>query len=313
MWHLPRSKASGCFSPMTARGIRRCLRPRLLCDSHDWNWQIPHFVANHRVIAPDLRGHGRSGVPEKDFEPRTFAADIAGLIDQLGCGPVVAVGHSLGGVIVSALAVEYPDKVRAVVSVDPGYLVPDESRPVLDGLIGALRSGDPVATAQGFLAATYTPASPAHLRTWHLRRIAGVPNHVLQDTLAGLFSGPDALGFRGSAESYLRRRECPVLAFYTDPSRAAVETCSSPTHVEGGRMGRVGSLAAPGATRRVQPPGRLLAGGPLSPASLEDLGHGSPRKNARMSPAKRSGASMAAKCPPRSKSDHCTMLLPVSL
>ena len=25
------------------------------CDSHDWNWQIPHFVANHRVIAPDLR------------------------------------------------------------------------------------------------------------------------------------------------------------------------------------------------------------------------------------------------------------------
>ena len=51
-----------------------------------------------------------------------------------------------------------------------------------------------------------------------------MPNHVLQETLAGLFSRPDALGFRGSAESYLRRRECPVLAFYTDPRRAAFET-----------------------------------------------------------------------------------------
>ena len=193
------------------------------CDSHDWNWQIPHFVGSHRVIAPDLRGHGRSGVPDKDFDPLTFANDVAGLIDHLGCGPVVAVGHSLGGAIVSTLAVEYPDKVRAVISVDPGYLVPEEARPVVDGIIGALFSGDPVTTAQGFLGATYTPASPAHLRTWHLRRIAGVPDHVLQETLAGLFSGPAALGFRGSSESYLRRRECPVLAFYTDPSRAAFE------------------------------------------------------------------------------------------
>jgi pimeloyl-ACP methyl ester carboxylesterase len=194
------------------------------CDSHDWSWQIPHFVANHRVIAPDLRGHGRSSVPDKGFDPHSFAADMAGLIDHLGCGPVVAVGHSLGGAIVSALAVEYPDKVRAVISVDPGYLVPDESRPGLDGIISALHTGDPVTTAQEFLgAASYTPASPAHLRTWHMRRIAGVPDHVLQQTLAGLFSGPEALGFQGSAEPYLRRRACPVLAFYIAPWRAAVE------------------------------------------------------------------------------------------
>jgi pimeloyl-ACP methyl ester carboxylesterase len=28
------------------------------CDSQDWNWQIPHFVSNHRVIALDLRATG---------------------------------------------------------------------------------------------------------------------------------------------------------------------------------------------------------------------------------------------------------------
>ena len=30
------------------------------CDSHDWMWQLPHFMRSHRVIALDLRGHGRA-------------------------------------------------------------------------------------------------------------------------------------------------------------------------------------------------------------------------------------------------------------
>ena len=34
------------------------------CDSHDWSWQLAHFGATHRVIAVDLRGHGRSSVPD---------------------------------------------------------------------------------------------------------------------------------------------------------------------------------------------------------------------------------------------------------
>jgi len=194
------------------------------CDSHDWSWQLPHFAASgHRVIAADLRGHGRSSVPDGGFEPRTFAADLAGLLDQLGSRPVVAMGHSLGGAIVSVLAVEHADLVRAVVSVDPGYLLPEDIRPFTQQVIGALGTGDPVAIAQGFLGATYTAASPAHLRTWHLRRIAGVPNHVLQQTLAGLLDGPECLGFATSAAPYLRQRACPVLTFYTDAGRAAVE------------------------------------------------------------------------------------------
>ena len=34
------------------------------CDSHDWSWQLSHFARSHRVIAVDLRGHGRSSAPE---------------------------------------------------------------------------------------------------------------------------------------------------------------------------------------------------------------------------------------------------------
>ena len=193
------------------------------CDSHDWTWQIPHFVEGHRVIAVDNRGHGRSSVPDKGYDPRQFAADIAGLLDQLDTGPVVAIGHSLGGAIVSALAVEHPTLVQAVVSVDPGYLLPEEFRPIVESMAEALETGDPVVGALTFLSASYGPASPIALKTWHMRRIAGVPGHVLQQTLGSLFRGGEALGFREASAPYLQRRACPVLAMYTDPERAAFE------------------------------------------------------------------------------------------
>ena len=127
------------------------------------------------MIVVDLRGHGRSSVPEDGYEPKQFAADIAGLLEQLDVGPVVAMGHSLGGAIVSALAVERPELVSAVVSVDPGYLLPDEVRPVVEGMAAALATTDPVAAAQQFLSASYSTATPAALKSFHMRRIAACP------------------------------------------------------------------------------------------------------------------------------------------
>jgi pimeloyl-ACP methyl ester carboxylesterase len=193
------------------------------CDSHDWMWQLPHFSETHRVIAVDLRGHGRSSVPDKNFDARTFADDLARLIGKLGCGPVVAVGHSLGGLVVSALAVEHPSLVHAVVSVDPGYLIPDEFEPMIEGLLVGL-DDDPVTTVQGLLGtSSYTPASPTYLKSWHMRRIAGVPPHVLRETGAALFDGTASLAYRVASEEYLQRRACPVLAIYAAPDRAALE------------------------------------------------------------------------------------------
>lgn len=190
------------------------------CDSHDWSWQIPYFAARHRVIAVDNRGHGRSSVPDSGYDHDDFASDTAALIDHLGCGPVVAVGHSLGGVIVSTLAIERPDLVQAVVSVDPGYLIPDAMAEGLGPIVEALQSDDPVPAAQAMLGGTYSPASPAPLKTWHMRRIAGVPAHVLRQTLTNLLQG---MAIESNSAPHLARRKCPVLAMYTDPGRAALE------------------------------------------------------------------------------------------
>jgi pimeloyl-ACP methyl ester carboxylesterase len=194
------------------------------CDSQDWNWQIPHFVSNHRVIALDLRGHGWSNAPKSGYDPITFAADIAGLLQQLRCPPVVAVGHSLGGLVVSALAVEHPETVSGLVAVDPAYLVADSTIEAVEGLLTGLEDGDPVPTVQALLGASDVPAAPPFLRSWHLRRAAGVPKHVLVQTLRLMAAGSEASSARAAGERYLAQRRCPVLSVYAEPSRVAIET-----------------------------------------------------------------------------------------
>lgn len=189
------------------------------CDGHDWSWQIPHFVEHHRVITIDNRGHGRSSVPDSGYDHADFANDAAKLLDHLGCGPVVAVGHSLGGVIVSSLAVERPDLVQAVVSIDPGYLISDEVSTGLGPTLAALDS-DPVTVTQAVLGGTYSPASPPALKAWHMRRVAGTPEHVLRQTLTNLMRG---MALESVSAPYLAQRKCPVLAMYVDPARAPVE------------------------------------------------------------------------------------------
>jgi pimeloyl-ACP methyl ester carboxylesterase len=203
-------------------------RPMLLvhgfsCDSHDWSWQLPHFTAQRRVIALDLRGHGRSSAPDDGYELPSLTADVAGLVDHVGCGPVVAVGHSLGGAIVASLAVERPDLVEAVVAVDPGHLLPDEFAPILAAAMAEYER-DPAFTAKNaFDQVSHVAATPRALATWHNRRAEGLPAHVARLTMAGLIGGPAPFALRANSESFLRRVTCPVLSFYTDPGRLAID------------------------------------------------------------------------------------------
>ncbi|HEX2903616.1 MAG TPA: alpha/beta fold hydrolase [Jatrophihabitans sp.] len=76
-----------------------------------------------RVIAPDLLGHGRSSKPATGgYLLPDFAASVAGLLDELGTGPVTLVGHSLGAAVVMQLTRDRPDLVRRLVLVAAGGL-----------------------------------------------------------------------------------------------------------------------------------------------------------------------------------------------
>lgn len=76
------------------------------CDSHDWSWQLPLFENKYRVVAVDLRGHGRSEVmPSGGYMPADYVADIEALISTRYPGQkFIIVGHSMGGQIAARLA-----------------------------------------------------------------------------------------------------------------------------------------------------------------------------------------------------------------
>src|SRR5207237_8101896 len=78
--------------------------------SHAWRKQIPALAKRFRVVAPDLRGYGRSEKPREIDAYRTavLADDIAGLIHELGADQADVVGHDWGGGVAWRLAILRP-------------------------------------------------------------------------------------------------------------------------------------------------------------------------------------------------------------
>jgi pimeloyl-ACP methyl ester carboxylesterase len=81
-----------------------------------WRPLIGPLARDHRVLAVDLRGHGASG-HEAPYDPAQYAADVAETIDSAGLADPLLVGHSLGGVIVTAVPAARDDVV-GIVNVD---------------------------------------------------------------------------------------------------------------------------------------------------------------------------------------------------
>jgi pimeloyl-ACP methyl ester carboxylesterase len=82
-----------------------------------WSHQVEAFKSKHRVIAPDLRGFGESHSSTGPVSMGQFAEDIWGLIQELGAGPVILAGHSMGGYIALAFARAHPEHLRGLVLV----------------------------------------------------------------------------------------------------------------------------------------------------------------------------------------------------
>jgi pimeloyl-ACP methyl ester carboxylesterase len=100
-----------------------------------WVAIIPGLAETHRVVAPDLPGHGESAGADLDV-PRVLAW-LADVIEATCASPPVIVGRVGGAAIAARFAIENADQVRQLVLVDSLGLAPFEPAPefgaALDG------------------------------------------------------------------------------------------------------------------------------------------------------------------------------------
>ena len=83
-------------------------------DHHLWDEVAPLLEDIFDVIMPDLRGFGKSTTVDTPYTMDDYAADIAGLLDQLGIRKTAIAGHSMGGYVALAFARLYPDRVTGL-------------------------------------------------------------------------------------------------------------------------------------------------------------------------------------------------------
>jgi long-chain acyl-CoA synthetase len=85
-------------------------------QAKQWRYQLYRFSISNRVIAPDLRGHGRSDKPRLGYRMTQIQADLMNALDVLGVtGQVVLVGHSFGGAVAAEFAAAHPERVSHLV------------------------------------------------------------------------------------------------------------------------------------------------------------------------------------------------------
>jgi pimeloyl-ACP methyl ester carboxylesterase len=110
-------------------------------DHSMWNSQIRYFSENHRVIAYDQRGHGRSDKPKKGYSIKTLSDDLYNFTQKLNIKPFTLVGHSLGGMAAMEFALDHPEKVSKLVLVSTSAKTASSLRIPLQVLIHALPYG----------------------------------------------------------------------------------------------------------------------------------------------------------------------------
>jgi 3-oxoadipate enol-lactonase len=70
--------------------------------------------SNIQMILPDLRGHGLSPVPDGIYTMDLMAEDILNLLNKLGIGKAILVGHSMGGYVSLAFSKRYPNRLAGL-------------------------------------------------------------------------------------------------------------------------------------------------------------------------------------------------------
>ena len=183
------------------------------CDSMDWSWTIPALVQKYYVIVFDLRGHGHSSAPEDiTYTIKDFTDDAVALLEDLKfTQDVLVMGHSMGGIVASALTGLHPGLFRGLVIIDPPYWRTKEF------WADMLPKWDELQEKVIFVTLAFgnqlSPDMPPWMMTWYGLRMQAMTGHVNGAALKGAFA-PGMLGQQEAHTELVKGRMIPRLGVY---------------------------------------------------------------------------------------------------
>jgi pimeloyl-ACP methyl ester carboxylesterase len=81
-----------------------------------WNRVAPLLADDHRLLIPDLRGHGWSSAPGSGYEKERLANDLLGLLDALGIDRVAYIGHDWGAFVGLLIGIHAPERISQLIA-----------------------------------------------------------------------------------------------------------------------------------------------------------------------------------------------------
>lgn len=216
-----------------------------------WNAQLEALSGRYRVIAPDLRGFGASGVTEGTVTMEQFADDLAALLDALEIDqPVVLCGLSMGGYIAWAFWRKYPSRVRALVFCDTRAAAdsPEAAANRLATAERVMREG-PGPVADGMLPKLTAKVAPK----MHPEVIETLRQMILSTDPRGIAAAARGMAQRPDATAWLPQIACPTLVLVGQEDaispvaemRAIAEAIPGAQFVEIGGAGHMSPMENP--------------------------------------------------------------------
>ena len=117
---MPHFKVNGIdlYCELAGSGEPLLLLHGLGSSSLDWDEQIGVYSERFQVIAPDLRGFGRSSKPPGPYSIRLFGEDISALLDAMSIPSCHVLGYSMGGAIALQMATHPQQRFSSMVLVN---------------------------------------------------------------------------------------------------------------------------------------------------------------------------------------------------
>ena len=165
-------------------------------SSRFWYHWVPALAGRYRVVRRDMRGHGQSSDPGKDYKwsINDLVEDMRSFLDALGLDRVHYVGESIGGILGIVFAAKYPERLRSLTVCSSPTAIRASSRKALTGGDRDLSTELGKVGGGGWVKIlieqkVISGKNPAHI-DWVVSEWSKTPTHVLQG-VSQMLAGAD--------------------------------------------------------------------------------------------------------------------------